>query len=205
MQYNFCTICSVHFFLPDEKAILSGEHKLSPSISTVDQIYPDGLIPMPSVTIMVESPKEPPNNDFGLDLTASLIAQQAESTTSSVTPSPSQSTIANSTIIDIEDPIDVNVQRDTSNIFYHYTEPEVTDLRIRNLARQITEETSDLDEINVADDNDSVSSPGSNDDNNHDANSFDRRSTNHSNTSSNNQQNAYDPDTSAQQQNNSGS
>lgn len=198
MHNNFCTICFVIDFLSDEKTIIPGEHKLSPSISTVDQIYPDGLIPMPSVTIMVESPKEPPNNEFGLDLRGT--------TTSSATPSP-QSTRATSTIIDIEDPIDVNVPRDTSNIFYHYTEPEVTDLRIRNLARQITEETSDLDEINVADDNDSDSSrPGGNDDNddnNHDANNFDRRSTNYSNTSSNNQPNAYGTDTNAQQPNNS--
>lgn len=135
--------------------MILGEKKASSSISTSDPIYSDGLIPTPCVTIMVESPKEPPNNEFGLDLT-SIPEPVLQSST---------------TVINIEDPIDVNEQRDISNIFYDYTAPDdITDLRIRNLARQITEETSDLDDINFVEDDSNNMTDDNTDDNNHDPN-----------------------------------
>ncbi|XP_034479989.1 sodium channel protein 60E-like [Drosophila innubila] len=51
---------------------------------------------MPTVQIMVDSPKEPPRGDFSLD-------------SGSILPS-----------IDVDAPIDVNVQGDTSQVFYDY-------------------------------------------------------------------------------------
>lgn len=161
MVFIFCMILESYCIISDEKTIISGEKRAPPSLSTSDPIYPDSLIPTPCVKIMVESPKEPPNNEFGLDLTSTIVSQTID------------------TVINIEEPIDVNEQRDTSNIFYDYTVPdEITDLRNRNLTRQITEETSDLDEINVVDDDNINMTDDNNDDNNHDADHFDQQPSN---------------------------
>jgi len=51
---------------------------------------------MPTVQIMIDSPKEPPCGDFSLDSVSTL------------------------PIIDVDAPIDVNVQGDTSQVFYEY-------------------------------------------------------------------------------------
>lgn len=50
--------------------------------------------PMPTVQIMVDSPKEPPRGDFSADFSAPRV--------------------------DVDAPIDVNVQGDTSQVFYEY-------------------------------------------------------------------------------------
>lgn len=74
------------------------------------------LIPQPTVTIMVESPQDAPLNDFPNDRPT----QQASTSddTEQYDPQPTQS---HETVIDIDAPIDVNMPRDTTNIFYDYS------------------------------------------------------------------------------------
>lgn len=62
---------------------------------------------------MVESPHEAPANDFVLE-SRQPISQRS-------VPSP----MPNTTVIDIDEPIDVNMPRDTTNIFYDYSQTEV--------------------------------------------------------------------------------
>lgn len=63
---------------------------------------------------MVESPHEPPNSDFSIDMRH--ISDSDGKCADNLDESPA-------TVIDIDDPIDVNVPRDTTNIFYDYAEP----------------------------------------------------------------------------------
>lgn len=78
---------------------------------------PNALTPQPIVTIMVESPHEPPNSDFSIDMRN--ISESDDGNGANNSP-------VQSTTIDIDDPIDVNVPRDTTNIFYDYVEPTTT-------------------------------------------------------------------------------
>lgn len=73
------------------------------------------LLPMPTVTIMVESPQDAPSIDF-----VSIAQRQPAPATSNV-------------IIDIDTPIDVNVPRDTTNIYYDYASDAegADDVRLR--------------------------------------------------------------------------
>lgn len=83
------------------------------------------------VTIMVESPKEPPNSDFNTSFSSSTPAppNASEGLVTSTDDSTVQcvSDVAASDIIvdDVQIPIDVNTPRDTSNIFYAYDESDV--------------------------------------------------------------------------------
>lgn len=97
------------------------------------------------VKIMVESPKDPPNIEFGVassQATTTVVQQKTDSrpqteqihieTSSSSSSSKSSSSSlpkttmpSNETIIaDIQEPIDVNTPRDTTNIFYAYEDVE---------------------------------------------------------------------------------
>ncbi|KAJ6635625.1 Sodium channel protein 60E [Pseudolycoriella hygida] len=87
------------------------------------------LIPQPIVTIMVESPHDPPNSDFSIDM-----RQLSEYSDGICSDNVDKSAV---TVIDIDEPIDVNVPRDTTNIFYDYAEPSSTNnLRDDNLTDQ---------------------------------------------------------------------
>lgn len=94
---------------------------------------------------MVESPHEPPNSDFSINVPAAAVAAEDRECS------------ADQVVIDIDEPIDVNVPRDTTNIFYDYAEPsssssttnDNTNLRDDNLTDQqhidVITTTSDSD------------------------------------------------------------
>lgn len=72
------------------------------------------LTTQPIVTIMVDSPKDPPNIGFGIDNETQPLVKQ---------PSIDQAfTFDVQESVDVNKPIDVNEPRDTTNIFYDYEE-----------------------------------------------------------------------------------
>ncbi len=112
----------------DEKSLKSFDRTHSPIAFESES---NALTPQPIVTIMVESPHEPPNSDFSIDMRTISESDgkcAANDTLDQSTP----------TVIDIDDPIDVNVPRDTTNIFYDYAEPSssTNNLRDDNLTDQ---------------------------------------------------------------------
>ncbi|XP_037037155.1 sodium channel protein 60E isoform X3 [Bradysia coprophila] len=94
----------------DEKSLKSFDRSHSP-IAFESNV----LTPQPIVTIMVESPHEPPHSDFSINVQNAPDTDRQGVTT------------VDQVVIDIDDPIDVNVPRDTTNIFYDYAEPSSTD------------------------------------------------------------------------------
>lgn len=88
------------------------------------------------VKIMVESPKEPPNVEFGVafpQTTPTTVVRIKTESTQSMDEQEQgreqqsqQSTDGSfATATDLQEPIDVNIPRDTTNIFYAYEETEV--------------------------------------------------------------------------------
>lgn len=65
----------------------------------------------PIVTICVESPKDPPSGDFAINMDYHDLESN-------------QLKMNESIEIQIDEPIDVNEERDTTNIFYDYQEEE---------------------------------------------------------------------------------
>ena len=119
----------------DEKTAIIRKSPSEKRYSTIS-IDPSNneLIPQPAVTIMVESPKDAPANDFGMELTmrkmsssevASPTRSEISDTSAAQSPPPPPLPPRESTVINIDEPIDVNVPRDTSNIFYDYTNPSM--------------------------------------------------------------------------------
>lgn len=98
---------------------------------------------------MVESPKEPPNSDFGTSFSAPPPPKLDEqpNTSTAVTEGSvsdvSTTITSDANVVDLQEPIDVNTPRDTTNIFYAY---EVTDANVSD--PQITIEQSLPVEIN---------------------------------------------------------
>lgn len=87
---------------------------------------------------MVESPHEAPANDFALE------SKQPISQIDRQSPTP------NATVIDIDEPIDVNMPRDTSNIFYDYSQTEVDDTdQESNTTFTAGHQTIDMERQNV--------------------------------------------------------
>lgn len=79
----------------------------------------DYLTTKPPVTIMVESPKDPPNVDFGVNITTGSSLKQSSDSINELNDQMKPAFEFD----DINQPIDVNKPRDTSNIFYVYEEP----------------------------------------------------------------------------------
>lgn len=77
---------------------------------------------------MVDSPKDPPNSEFGISATAMTEPQTPAAETGDAQETSGQQAfkfdIPPPPPIDPNDPIDVNEPRDTSNIFYDYEEPK---------------------------------------------------------------------------------
>lgn len=147
LHFKFCIHnCNQKHFL-DEKSIKSIERTQS-AVPFPSQT--DALTPQPIVTIMVESPHEPPSSDFSIDMRHVSDSDGKCVDTDLVDQS-------SATVIDIDDPIDVNVPRDTTNIFYDYAEPSSTNnLRDANLTDQqhidVTKETdNDSDDADQPD------------------------------------------------------
>ncbi|XP_065369010.1 sodium channel protein 60E [Calliphora vicina] len=80
-----------------------------------------------TVQIMIESPKEPPRGDFSTDIEA----QQQQQLQEVVTPV-------------IEEPIDVNIQGDTSKVFYDYNPEEANEIVV---LETLTEESPKSEDI----------------------------------------------------------
>lgn len=95
-----------------------------------------GLIPLPTVTIMVESPQEAPSSDFPVS-TAEQPPPPAAQSTSPDRPA--------NVVIDIDAPIDVNVPRDTTNIFYDYSSDADVDSGRRQRRRSSAHESHTID------------------------------------------------------------
>lgn len=80
---------------------------------------------------MVESPKEPPNSEFGTSF-SSPPPPKLDDPDTSVTMTEDNmhdaSDVSSSNVImdDIQEPIDVNTPRDTTNIFYAYEETDAS-------------------------------------------------------------------------------
>lgn len=126
----------------DERPIKPPEKRFSPNSSSASSYTPDplltDLIPQPTVTIMVESPKEAPNSGFSMEPRMPIQTSTSTNNDSDISStnyvveisSPVTSpveTSATSTIINIDEPIDVNIPRDTTNIFYDYIESSPVD------------------------------------------------------------------------------
>lgn len=114
-QQIFFVIFMICFVTDDRPSPKLAEKCFAPNASTSREPFNTDLIPQPTVTIMVESPQDAPNsqNDFTMNVDISSAADS-------------------SIVIDIDEPIDVNVPRDTSNIFYEYPDDVSTNLSQSN-------------------------------------------------------------------------
>lgn len=78
------------------------------------------------VTIMIESPKEPANIDFGVVFPQTdALEQPIEDQTHETSKTEAASSSTDGVVTDVQEPIDVNIPRDTSNIFYAYDDAEI--------------------------------------------------------------------------------
>lgn len=144
------------------------------------------LTTQPIVTIMVDSPKDPPNSEFGINVTSNDVQQPPATADDVNNCSDVPKSINNDQtttftfnvdeIIDINRPIDVNEQpRDTTNIIYDYAEPDdnqqnnkvPTNIEnpstsgIINVAHIEQTQTTNTENENTSDSNSSPSSPSS--------------------------------------------
>lgn len=75
---------------------------------------------------MVESPKEPPNVEFGVAFPQTAVVQKKTESTQEIEQTDGENLPTSVILIaDIQEPIDVNIPVDTTNIFYAYEEKEV--------------------------------------------------------------------------------
>lgn len=118
------------------KIPISDKHKppqirISPGSDEVSLHMLD-TIQLSTVQIMIESPKEPPRGDFSTEIE---VAQQQQ-----------QQQIPTSIIIQpaIEEPIDVNIQGDTSKVFYDYNPEEANEIVV---LETLTEESPKSEDI----------------------------------------------------------
>ncbi|XP_031618644.1 sodium channel protein 60E isoform X2 [Contarinia nasturtii] len=80
------------------------------------------------VKIMVESPKEPPNVEFGVAFPQTAVVRYKTETTHEIEQTDgenSPTSVVTLVTDNIQEPIDVNIPRDTTNIFYAYEETEI--------------------------------------------------------------------------------
>lgn len=116
------------------------------------------------VKIMVESPKEPPNIEFGVTSPqATTVVQQKtdwkpqtdQINSQALSSSSSSTTIppdAAKSIADIQEPIDVNKPRDTTNIFYAYEDVEFDNSIQYQPSTSVIDDEIDLTEQRSTDD-----------------------------------------------------
>lgn len=132
-------------FLPDDLTKEKNRKSTPASIHIQPEDDLDHLTTkQPPVTIMVESPKDPPNVDFGVNLTTSSDIQPFSIDASKAT---NKTTF---TFDDVNQPIDVNKPRDTSNIFYAYEEPNEK-FDSAQIIEQTIENQMKLEQIQQAD------------------------------------------------------
>lgn len=107
-----------------QKSPTPSQLHVSPCEAT-DELDPVGNLES-IVKIMVESPKEPPNVEFGVAFPQTAVVQKKTESTQEIEQTDGQNASTSVTLVtDIQEPIDVNIPRDTTNIFYAYEETEV--------------------------------------------------------------------------------
>lgn len=99
---------------------------------------------------MVESPKEPPNVEFGVAFPQPTVVRIKTESTQDIEQQQQQPTDETSAAVaplaaDIQEPIDVNIPRDTTNIFYAYEEMEVDNSFHEQQQQQSQSQQSALD------------------------------------------------------------
>lgn len=126
---------NLHHFILDENSSRATQKPKTPTPFRCPAGTDNGLFVNPEsiVTIMVESPKEPPNSEFGTSFSSpppppSKLddSNTSVSMTESNVHNPTDLSISNVIIDDIQEPIDVNTPRDTTNIFYAYEETDAS-------------------------------------------------------------------------------
>ncbi|XP_055920467.1 sodium channel protein 60E isoform X2 [Eupeodes corollae] len=129
-------------FTPIDKIHRAPQIKISPGS---DDFSSDDLGPgtYSAVQINVESPKDPPQGDFTSQLTSALESKSIATN--------------DDVIIDVSTPIDVNIQGDTSQIFYDYREETTDQHEITSPDRDFNEtkcQSPQGDEILILEDSD---------------------------------------------------
>ncbi|XP_055858616.1 sodium channel protein 60E isoform X2 [Episyrphus balteatus] len=149
-------------FTPIDKIHRAPQIKISPGS---DDFSSDDMGPYSGVQINVESPKDPPQGDFTSQLTSALEMYPPQPTESSS----SRSIINDDVIIDVSEPIDVNIQGDTSQIFYDYkeeTDDQQQDISSpssdKDFNETIKRQSPQGDEILILEDNDNEQFDSSN-------------------------------------------
>lgn len=149
-----CSTTRMHPFADDRSAKMS----FSPggSYHTNTSAGPSALCPLPTVTIMVESPQDPPSNDFPPMISVNPPSTSATSSGDEqrlpTTSTAAAAAAAGNVVIDMDTPIDVNVPRDTSNIFYDYSATSVEDVVAARSGRRTDSHTIDMTEADGAND-----------------------------------------------------
>lgn len=114
-----------------------------------DSLDPDGNQGS-IVKIMVESPKEPPNVEFGVAFPQPAVVRIKTETTQDIEQTDGQtSSTAVTLATDIQEPIDVNIPRDTTNIFYAYEETEIDNSFQQQQQPQQSEPTLDTPSVST--------------------------------------------------------
>ncbi|XP_017472126.1 PREDICTED: sodium channel protein 60E-like, partial [Rhagoletis zephyria] len=110
----------------------------------------DDLITMqqPIVQIMVDSPKDPPRGDFS-DENQNASAQVYDYTAPTNEESPTSDShieeeISPATAIDLNEPIDVNIQGDTSKVFYDYNPQDANEIIVLETLTEESPKSEDL-------------------------------------------------------------
>lgn len=83
---------------------------------------------------MVESPKDPPNVEFGVAFPQTTVVREKTETTTTATATAITPDIQSTACSNVQEPIDVNTPRDTANIFYAY---EVADASAEPIAATV--------------------------------------------------------------------
>ncbi|XP_036331768.1 sodium channel protein 60E [Rhagoletis pomonella] len=110
----------------------------------------DDLITMqqPIVQIMVDSPKDPPRGDFS-DENQNASSQVYDYTAPTNEESPTSDShieeeISPATVIDLNEPIDVNIQGDTSKVFYDYNPQDANEIIVLETLTEESPKSEDL-------------------------------------------------------------
>lgn len=90
-------------------------------------------MPPSIVQIMIESPKEPPRGDFSTDFEMPEVQQAVAGTSTTTVTEPV-----------IEEPIDVNVQGDTSKVFYDYDPDDANEIVILETLAEESPKSEDI-------------------------------------------------------------
>lgn len=135
VSFPFLSTLNILFIASDEqtkralKSPTPSQLRVSTHCETADDLDPVGNQES-IVKIMVESPKTPPNVEYEFGVAfpqTAVVRKKTESIQQEIEQTDDQTSLASVTLVtdNIQEPIDVNIPRDTTNIFYAYEETEV--------------------------------------------------------------------------------